>query len=226
MITELIPNSLPLLADNKVFENININTYNVKAMANDLRQRFHGLDTETTIQELVFAIRSIDLTTLSGDDTDANVQRLCYRAVNPLRRHLTSALTANHKLWEPLTTAAVCVYPSRAGDCVEALTRLATDSGADHRVSIACVATGFPSGQYSLDTRLQEIEWAVKGGAHEIDVVVDRALALNGLWSQMSDELMQMKRICDRSGAHLKVIISAGELGSLDNVYKVCHPVV
>ncbi|CAG2107732.1 unnamed protein product [Medioppia subpectinata] len=208
--------------DNKVFENININTYNVKVMSNGLTQRFHQLDTESTIKELLFAIRSIDLTTLSGDDTDANVQRLCCRALQPLRSHLMDYLKANHTLSpeEPLTTAAVCVYPSRAADCVQAFERLATNSSASNAVSIACVATGFPSGQYSLETRLAEIEFAVKCGAHEIDVVVDRSLALNGLWNQMSDELIQMKDLCDRSGAHLKVIISAGELGSLDNVYK------
>ena len=214
-----------LISDNKVLENININTYNIKLSTNDIKQRFHTLNEETKIKELLYAIRSIDLTTLSGDDTEANVQRLCYRTVNPLRRDLTKRLTEKGFLSEDLTTAAVCVYPSRAADCVKTFDILSTESTAK-RVPIACVATGFPSGQYSLQTRLNEIEFAVESGAHEIDVVIDRSLALNGLWAQMYDELRQMKQICDKSGAHLKVIISAGELGSLDNVYKVCHSLI
>jgi len=87
-------------------------------------------------------------------------------------------------------------------------------------VAIASVATGFPSGQYSLSTRLTEIEFAIDCGAHEIDVVINRSLALDGHWNAVYDEIKQMRQICDKSGAHLKVIISAGELGSLDNVYK------
>ena len=38
-------------------------------------------------------------------------------------------------------------------------------------VPVAAVATGFPSGQYSLTTRLQEIKMAVEAGASEIDIV-------------------------------------------------------
>ena len=198
-------------------DNININTYNIKLLSNDIKERFHYLNNDSKIKDLLYAITSIDLTTLSGDDTDANVKRLCHRAVHPLRSHIINGLTSMDYLCEQaLTTAAVCVYPSRAADCVKAF-----DLMSSKRVPIACVATGFPSGQYSLQTRLKEIEFAVESGAQEIDVVIDRSLALNGLWDQIYEELKQMKQICDKSGAHLKVIISAGELGSLDNVYKV-----
>ena len=205
-----------------MLENININTYNVKVLSNDIKERFYSLNEETKLRELLFAIRSIDLTTLAGDDTEANVERLCYRSVHPLRTDLTKRLTEKGLLADHLTTAAVCVYPSRAADCVKAFDILSTVS-TDKRVPIACVATGFPSGQYSLETRLKEIEFAIESGAQEIDVVIDRSLALNGLWDQMYNELRQMRDVCDKSGAHLKVIISAGELGSLDNVYKVCY---
>ena len=54
---------------------------------------------------------------------------------------------------------------------------------ADHVVPIAAVATGFPSGQYSLKTRLEEIRWAVECGASEIDIVINRALALRHDWN-------------------------------------------
>ena len=45
-------------------------------------------------------------------------------------------------------------------------------------IPVASVATGFPSGQYSLETRLEEIRYAVKAGAKEIDIVINRTLAL------------------------------------------------
>lgn len=44
------------------------------------------------------------------------------------------------------------------------------------------VATGFPSGQYYLKTRLEEIRMAVAEGAKEIDIVINREMALTGNW--------------------------------------------
>lgn len=47
---------------------------------------------------------------------------------------------------------------------------------------ITTVATGFPTGQYPLETRLLEIKSAINDGANEIDVVINRTLALQGDW--------------------------------------------
>ena len=44
------------------------------------------------------------------------------------------------------------------------------------------VATGFPAGQTPLKTRLEEIGLAVADGAKEIDIVINRQLALIGDW--------------------------------------------
>ena len=44
------------------------------------------------------------------------------------------------------------------------------------------VATGFPCGQTPLAARLIEIQQAVEDGASEIDVVINRTLALTGQW--------------------------------------------
>ena len=43
------------------------------------------------------------------------------------------------------------------------------------QIPVAAVATGFPSGQYSLDTRLQEIKLAVAAGArhHTSTAILD-----------------------------------------------------
>ena len=50
-------------------------------------------------------------------------------------------------------------------------------------VVLTTVATGFPSGQFPLSTRLEEIRLAVAAGATEIDVVINRTLALKQQWA-------------------------------------------
>src|SRR5512135_580390 len=56
---------------------------------------------------LLRAIQTIDLTTLSGDDTVGTVQRLCTKARQPVRPDLLAALGV-----EPaaIHVGAVCVY--------------------------------------------------------------------------------------------------------------------
>ncbi|XP_014689736.1 deoxyribose-phosphate aldolase isoform X2 [Equus asinus] len=122
---------------------------------------------------LLKAVTFIDLTTLSGDDTSSNVQRLCYKAKYPIREDLLKALNMHDK---DITTAAVCVYPARVCDAVRAL------KAAGCNIPVASVATGFPAGQTHLKTRLEEIRLAVEDGASEIDVVINRSLVLTGQW--------------------------------------------
>ncbi|XP_055136487.1 deoxyribose-phosphate aldolase isoform X2 [Symphalangus syndactylus] len=122
---------------------------------------------------LLKAVTFIDLTTLSGDDTSSNIQRLCYKAKYPIREDLLKALNLHDK---GITTAAVCVYPARVCDAVKAL------KAAGCNIPVASVATGFPAGQTHLKTRLEEIRLAVEDGATEIDVVINRSLVLTGQW--------------------------------------------
>uniref|UniRef100_A0A7N5JUF2 Deoxyribose-phosphate aldolase n=1 Tax=Ailuropoda melanoleuca TaxID=9646 RepID=A0A7N5JUF2_AILME len=158
---------------------------------------------------LLKAVTFIDLTTLSGDDTSSNIQRLCYKAKYPIREDLLKTLNMHDK---GLTTAAVCVYPARVCDAVRAL------KAAGCTIPVASVATGFPAGQTHLKTRLEEIRLAVEDGATEIDVVINRTLVLTGQWEALYDEIRQFRKACGE--AHLKTILATGELGSLTNVYK------
>ena len=153
------------------------------------------------------------MTTLAGDDTYVNVQRLCYRSINPVSKELLEKLisTGEIKSSQSLHVAAVCVYPARINDCVI--------SSLLKNVNLAAVATGFPSGQYSLDSRLSEIKYARDVGATEIDIVINRAHALNGCWKAVYDEL---KIMCEIAGENIKVkaILEVGELFSFENIYK------
>jgi len=157
------------------------------------------------------AITCIDLTTLSGDDTETNVQRLCLKAAKPIRKDIVAAMEIEDL---NLTVGAVCVYPSRVPDAVAALKKFGAP-----QIPVAAVATGFPSGQFPLETRLREIEMAVSSGATEIDIVINRELALKGDWSKMYEEVKAMKAACGEA-VHMKSILAVGELGTMDNVYK------
>ena len=157
---------------------------------------------------LLRAITCIDLTTLAGDDTPGRIKRLCAKARYPVRPDMLAALGAADL---QVTVGAVCVYPSRVRDAVEAL------KGSD--IPVASVATGFPAGQTPLPQRIAEIEQAVEAGAHEVDTVINRTLVLTGDWDALYDEIKQFRATCGDS-AHMKTILATGDLGTLKQVYQ------
>ncbi|KAM4670621.1 deoxyribose-phosphate aldolase isoform 5-T5 [Amazona ochrocephala] len=122
---------------------------------------------------LLKAVTCIDLTTLSGDDTPSSIHRLCFKAKHPIREDLLKALDMHDK---GITVGAVCVYPARVTDAVNAL------KAAGCNIPVASVAAGFPSGQTPLEIKLAEIKLAVQYGAKEIDIVISRTLVLTGQW--------------------------------------------
>ncbi|XP_030383877.1 deoxyribose-phosphate aldolase [Scaptodrosophila lebanonensis] len=171
----------------------------------------------TGINEISWALKALtltDLTTLAGDDTASNVRRLCLRAVYPFEPEFFDKYF-ERGLIGTIHTAAVCVYPARVKNAYEALKQFdKLDT-----VAIAAVATGFPTGQYGLQTRLQEISHAILAGATEIDIVINRQLVLVGDWEGLYNEVVLMRSACG-TRAHLKTILAVGELGTMENVYK------
>jgi deoxyribose-phosphate aldolase len=83
-------------------------------------------------------------------------------------------------------------------------------------VKVASVATAFPSGQSPTDIKVEDARRAAELGAHEIDMVIDRGAFLSGNYAKVYDEVRQVKEAI--GGAHLKVILETGELGTYDNV--------
>jgi deoxyribose-phosphate aldolase len=149
------------------------------------------------------AISLIDLTTLSGDDTEGRVRRLCAKARQPARADILDALGM-----QGLTTGAVCVYHEMVAPAVEAL----RGSG----IPVAAVSTGFPAGLSPYRLRLAEIGESVAAGAEEIDIVISRRHVLQGNWQALYDEMREMRAAC--GDAHVKAILATGELGTLRNV--------
>ncbi|KAL3283538.1 hypothetical protein HHI36_006677 [Cryptolaemus montrouzieri] len=164
---------------------------------------------------LLKAVTCIDLTTLGGDDTSSNVARLCRKAAQPISQNILDALGFKEDDDISIKTAAVCVYPSRVEDAVKELRKL-NQCG---KINVASVATGFPSGQMPLKTRLQEINYAVEKGATEIDIVINRTLVLTGKWEELYQEIQQMKEACGPN-VHMKSILAVGELDTMSNIYK------
>jgi deoxyribose-phosphate aldolase len=154
---------------------------------------------------LLQALRCIDLTTLSGDDTPERVKALCAKARQPVSPKTAAALGC-----EGVTTAAVCVYHAFIGTALEAL--------AGSGIPLAVVSAGFPHGLSPLKARILEVEESVKAGAQEIDIVIDRSKALTGNWQGVYDEVQAFREACGK--AHLKAIIATGDLGTLTNVAK------
>ncbi|KIC49973.1 deoxyribose-phosphate aldolase [Tateyamaria sp. ANG-S1] len=152
---------------------------------------------------LLKAISCIDLTTLSGDDTERRVQRLCAKARQPVRAEMLDALGM-----PDLTTGAVCVYHEMIPAAVSAL----KGTG----IPVAAVSTGFPAGLSPFHLRIQEIRESVAAGAEEIDIVISRRHVLSGNWQALYDEMAEMREACGE--AHVKAILATGELGSLRNV--------
>jgi deoxyribose-phosphate aldolase len=178
-----------------------------------VERRVESLPKRRTIKKewqaawLLRAVTCIDLTTLAGDDTPGRVKRLCAKARSPIRADMLAKLGLNG---ERITVGAVCIYPNRVKDAVEAL----RGSG----IPVASVATGFPAGQTPLPQRIGEIEQAVEAGAREIDVVISRDHVLTGDWQSLYDELKQFREACGES--HMKTILATGDLGSLKQVYQ------
>jgi deoxyribose-phosphate aldolase len=148
---------------------------------------------------LDLAIRCADLTTLEGSDTPGKVTAICSKAIRPDPTDATIP-----------SVAAVCVYPALVPVAVERL----KGTG----VKVASVAGGFPSGLAPLEERLDEIRQAVRWGAHEIDIVLNRSAFLAGRYHQAYEEVALSKDAC--GSAHLKVILETGELGSYDQIRK------
>ncbi|KGJ06477.1 deoxyribose-phosphate aldolase [Paracoccus halophilus] len=189
------------------FARIAVNTPAAERRAASLPAR-RSLKREWQAAWLLNAVRCIDLTTLSGDDTPDRVARLCAKARRPLEADHLAAMGI-----EGLTTGAVCVYPTMVAAAKAAL--------GGTRIPVASVATGFPAGLMPLDLRLAEIRHALDQGADEIDIVISRAHVLQGDWSALYDELRAMRETC--GPALMKAILATGELKTLTNVARASH---
>lgn len=133
------------------------------------------------------ALPLVDLTSLSGTETDADIERLCERAI----RH---------------EVAAVCVYPAAVATARRCL--------ANGTVRLAAVAN-FPHGSDDLLGAVDEAAAAVDAGAEEIDVVVPLAAVQAGDVGLVGDLVDLCRQTIGRE-ITLKVILETGLLREPD----------
>src|SRR5256884_388209 len=113
---------------------------------------------------LLRAISCMDLTTLSGDDTEERVRRLCAKARQPIQHDLVQRLgieELNNKV------AAVCVYHT----FVETALRALEGSGVRGAAGLARISAGL----FSFTERGAEIHPSLETRAQGNDVVITPA---------------------------------------------------
>ena len=129
-----------------------------------------SIKTSAKTHGLHLALSMIDLTTLEGTDTAEKVKQLCYKA-----QHLHDSMP------DLPTVAAVCVYPT--------LVSIAKKELIGSGINVASVATAFPSGQSTLEVKLNDTKFAIDQGADEVDMVISRGKFLAGDYNFVYDEI-------------------------------------
>ena len=149
---------------------------------------------EEELLKLIFSL--IDLTSLEGSDTSLKIEELCNKVLS------IEAIGGLPNV------AAICVFPTFAKLVSQKLNKTS--------INTACVAGAFPSGQSPIEVKLKEVDWAIKEGATEIDMVISRGKLIDGNYQEVFDEIVAIKKCC--GSKHLKVIIESGELQTNKNI--------
>jgi deoxyribose-phosphate aldolase len=136
----------------------------------------------------------IDHTLLKATCRSADISQLCREAIE-------------------FNFAAVCVPPFLVKHAVEALK--------DSPVKTATVI-GFPMGYSSIDSKLSEINTAIRDGADELDTVINLIALKNGDWSYLEKEIVQQIELIHQKGKAVKVIVESGVL-SKDELSHCCN---
>ncbi len=133
----------------------------------------------------------VDHTLLRQDATWPEMQALC-----------DEALTYH--------TASVCVPPSYVAQCAAYLAG---------RIPV-CTVIGFPNGYSTTAVKAFEAADAVHNGADEIDMVINLGWVKDGRWSDLLEEIKQVKQSCQ--GKLLKVIIETCLLTEAEKI-RMCQ---
>lgn len=153
--------------------------------------------TNNTLEVKKFLHGTIDLTSLSGTDTEEKIAALV---------DLANSFDGQ----DPTTpnVAAICVYPNFVGTVRDLLTT--------SEVRIASVSGAFPASQSFIEVKIAETALAVSAGAEEIDIVLNMGAFLSGNLEAAATEIEEQKA-ATRDG-HLKVILETGALKTPERI--------
>ena len=147
-----------------------------------------------------FCYSTIDLTTLSCNDSEESVTKFAKRAVEFYNAYPDIP-----------NVASICVYPS----FVETV-GLAVDGSP---MRITSVAGGFPASQTFLEVKMLEVAMAVENGADEVDIVMNVGKMLTGEYDEAANEVEVLRQEAGEETL-LKVIIESGALKTPDLIRK------
>ncbi|MDE7382063.1 MAG: deoxyribose-phosphate aldolase [Muribaculaceae bacterium] len=146
-----------------------------------------------------FIFSSIDLTTLSTEDSQKSVAAFTQR-VNDF----------DNDYPQFKNVAAICVYSNFA----EVVSTHLDVQGVD----IAVVAGCFPSSQTFTAVKVADVALAVAAGANEVDIVFPVGMYRDGNYEDVCDEIIELKHTA--KNAKLKVILETGALKSAEEIRK------
>ena len=144
-----------------------------------------------------FLLNSIDLTTLSTDDSVKSVVAFTEKV---------NSFDSDYPQYK--NVAAICVYSNFA----EVVRNTLDVPGVD----VAVVAGCFPSAQTFIEVKVADVAMAVLGGADEVDIVFPVGMYKDGDYEGLCDEIIEMKRAA--RGARLKVILESGLLKTAEDI--------
>ena len=147
-----------------------------------------------------FCYSTIDLTTLSCNDSVESVTKFAERAVEFYNAYP-----------EIPNVASICVYPS----FVETV-GLAVDGSP---MRITSVAGGFPASQTFLEVKMLEVAMAVENGADEVDIVLNVGKMLTCEYDEAANEVEILRSEAGEETV-LKVIIESGALKTPELIRK------
>ena len=147
------------------------------------------------VYQLLFS--SIDLTTLSTEDSQKSVAKFTQR-VNDF----------DNDYPQYRNVAAICVY-SNFAEVVK--TNLDVEG-----VDIAVVAGCFPSSQTYTEVKIADVALAVANGANEVDIVLNIGMFNDGNYEDLCDEIIEQKHAA--KDARLKVILETGCLKTAQKI--------
>lgn len=136
-----------------------------------------------------FLLNSIDLTTLSTEDSERSVAKFTNRV---------NDFDAEYPQYGHV--AAICVYSNFA--------EVVKDHLDVEGVDVCVVAGCFPSSQTFTAVKVADVALAVASGAQEVDVVLNIGMFLDENYEELCDELIELKNTV--KDAKLKVILETG----------------
>lgn len=81
---------------------------------------------------------------------------------------------------------------------------------------------GFPNGAHTIATKVAEAREALRDGAVELDVVVNRSAVRSGRWEYVTEELRSLIQPTHEAEARVKVIFETCELDD-DEIRRLCE---